>query len=91
MDVAQIWVHVRTDLRRRFDHVVDNSGNSVGLVADRLAFTCRRQSYPLAAGCGCGRFDYQPRDRQTSRLDLQKGRKVKPTKSTNHFVLFVCT
>jgi len=61
-------------LRRRFDHVVDNSGNSVGLVADRLAFTRRRQPDPFAARGGCDRFGHQPGDRQTSRLDKQGAR-----------------
>lgn len=50
------------------DHAVDNSGDSVGLVADWLAFECWRRAHSPAAGGRCGRFDHQPRNWATSCL-----------------------
>ena len=67
MDVARLktafgkWL--RTVSRRRFDHAVDNSGDSVGLVADWVAITRRRRSHSPAAG-RCGNHPgHQPCDR----------------------------
>jgi hypothetical protein len=69
MDVARFqvafgsWVQnvfqvFGTVSRRRFRHAVDNSGYSVGLVVDWLAFECWWQPYPPAARGSCGCADY---------------------------------
>jgi hypothetical protein len=55
-------------VQRRLDHAVDNSRDSVGLVADWLAFECWGQSHSPTTRSRRGCFDYQPRDRATSRL-----------------------
>jgi len=66
---------LRTVSRRRFDHAVDNSGDSVGLVADWVAITRRRRSHSPAAGRCCGYPDHQPRDRTPRGLNsgINKG------------------
>lgn len=51
-----------------FDHAVDNSGDSFGLVADWPALKCWRQPHPPAARGSRGCFDHQPRHRQASGL-----------------------
>src|SRR5215212_6011478 len=63
-----LLVGLRIVSRRRFDHAVDNFGDSVGLVANWVAVTRRRRSYPLAAGSSGGDPDYQPRHGSQSRL-----------------------
>ena len=52
-----------------FDHAVDNSGDSVGLVANRVTVTRRRRSNPLTARSRGGDFNHQPRDWSPSRLE----------------------
>ena len=54
-----------------FDHAVDNSGDSFGLVADWPALKCWRQPYPPAARGSRGCFDYQPRHRAASGLSFK--------------------
>ena len=49
---------------------MDNSGDFVGLVADRRAFARGRRPYPLAARGGCGCIDYQPGYRTASGLEF---------------------
>src|SRR6185503_7180692 len=68
LDSRVLWQRAEDSSRRRFDHAVDNSGDSFGLVADWSAITRRRRSYSPAAGrCGC-RSDHQPRHWTQSRL-----------------------
>ncbi len=86
MDVARFqvafgsWVQgsfqvFGTVSRRRFRHAVDNSGNSVGLVADWLAFERWWRPHPLVARGRRGDTDHQPGNRSTSGLDKNNSRK----------------
>ena len=45
-----------------FDHAVDNSGDSFGLVVNWIVVTRGWRSYPPAAGGRRCYFDHQPRD-----------------------------
>ena len=71
MDVARfkvLSVKRANSLRRRFDHAVDNFGDSAGLVADWLALTRWWRSHPPVAR---GSRDYtgnQPGNRPASSL-----------------------
>ena len=59
---------LRTVLRRRFAHAVDNFGDSAGFMVDWVVVKRRRRSHPPAAGrCG-GRPDHKPRHRTQGRL-----------------------
>ena len=51
-----------------FRHALDNSGDSIGLVADWLAFECWWRPHPSATGGSCGCADNQSRDRPARRL-----------------------
>ena len=71
MDVARFeaaFGNRANSSRRRFDHAVDNSGDSFGLVADWVTVTRRRRSYSPAAGGSGSDSNYQPRHRSQSRL-----------------------
>ena len=61
---------LRTALRRRFRHVVDNIGDSLGLVADWVTVSCGWRTYsPVARGRG-GDSDHQSGDWSTSCLKV---------------------
>src|SRR6185437_2709082 len=62
----------RTDSRRRFDHAVDNSGDSFGLVAGWVADARRWRTYSPAAGGGGNNPGHQPRNRTACRLSPKK-------------------
>ena len=53
-----------------FDHAVDNSSDSVGLVADWIAVTRGWRSDSPAARCCGGDPDHQPRDWSSSCLKI---------------------
>src|ERR1051326_6577448 len=76
MDVARFQTAfgngLRTVSRRRFDHAVDNSGDSFGLVADWVAVTRRWRTYSPAAGGGGNNPGHQPRDWTTRRINPKK-------------------
>jgi hypothetical protein len=56
-----------------FDHALDNSGDSFGLVADWVAITRRRRfDSPAARRSGCD-SDYQPRNGPTRCLIISCG------------------
>ena len=68
MDVALSTVASQDDFRRRFDHVVDNFGNTFGFVADWFAFARWRRAHPSATRRSGGGAYYQSRNRPASRL-----------------------
>ena len=77
MDVAHSGVDLenglRTALRRRFRHAVDNIGDSLGVVADWVTVSCGWRSYsPAARGRG-GDSNHQFGDWSTSCLEVSCG------------------
>ena len=58
--------------RRRFEHALDNSGDSVGVVVDWRAIARRWRTYPLAARGGCDCVDNQFGDWAASGLSKKK-------------------
>ena len=68
MHVGMTVARKRTQIVQEgdFDHAVDNSSDSVGLVADWIAVTRRWRSHPPAACSRGGDSNHQPRDWPTS-------------------------
>lgn len=89
MTVARVQGSQGRLARRRFEHAVDNSGDSVGFVVDWRALARRWQPYPLAARGGCGCFDNQPGDWTASGLSKEvshKGTKTTQRHRERHHV-----
>lgn len=66
MDVAHFAAGIL--VKGDFDHAVDNSGDSVGPLANWLAVERWRQPYPPAPRSGRDRFGHQPGDWSSSSL-----------------------
>jgi hypothetical protein len=88
MDVALFqdafgsWVQTFLDISKGdFRNAVDNSGNSVGLVADWFAFACWWKLYPPAAGgsrdCAGNQSGNRPASCLSKRLFSRKGKDAK--------------
>ena len=78
--VQRFW----TDQKEIFRNAVDNSGDSVGLVADWLTFECWWKFDPPAAGGSCDCAGNQSRDRPASCLGKDSSRARRKDAKENH-------
>jgi hypothetical protein len=70
MNVARLEAVLRSGrFKGDFDHAVDNSGDSLGLVADWVAVARWWRSHPPASRRSSCNSDYQPRDWQKGCLE----------------------